>query len=315
LFLAARWLRDVPDNALWRAGVMRQVAAVLQKENQSMGHRARALIAVVGSNEIGIAAMLRQMLSQESGKARQLAALGCGLLRDTKAVPEITKLLAHLSPPVRNSACLALIAIGDKVGLEAVATALLRGDEGLRKTAAEALANDPEEGYPALQEGSQLEDLHVRRAVVSGLARIDEPWAVELLKKISLEDSQWVVQNAASQALEELARPNPRIPRRLPALPQTPWLISFAGQFGIGVVPGKPALDLVYRAVKEGSEEQQLAALHFITYKGDENAVLPVYQAYFGCTGEIQDAALNALWHLHAASLPMPSPEQYGFPA
>jgi hypothetical protein len=61
--------------------------------------------------------------------------------------------------------------------LEQVATALLHGDDDLRRASAEAFANHPEEGYPLLRDGVTLDDLLVRRATVFGLFRIGDTLA------------------------------------------------------------------------------------------------------------------------------------------
>jgi HEAT repeat protein len=113
----------------------------------------------------------------------------------------------------------------------------------------EALANNVEEGQPALRDGSNMEDLLVRRAVVFGLARVNEPWALEILEKIQLEDQQWLVRNAAVQVMENLKRPKRYIPSPSVPLQDVPWLIDFASKLGIGVAPGKPAVNLIIQAL------------------------------------------------------------------
>jgi HEAT repeat protein len=210
------------------------------------------------------------------------------------------------------SAILALSRIGSKSAMEAIAATLLSGNEAMRRAAAEGLSMQPEEGYPALEEGSQMEDLLVRRATVYGLARIDEPWARERLNKLQVEDEQWVVRSAATQALEELSRPNLRIPQPHPPLAQTPWLIAFAGTLGVGIAPGKPALDLVAQAAKTGNDEQRLAAVRYLGLHGDENALSPLYQMYYGDDPDEAEAAYLALWTLSAGGLPLPEPQQFG---
>ena len=312
LFKIARLLRDAPEKANWRAGIMRQLAECLQDENLGLSLRGHALAALVNSNTPGTETLFRKLLSSPQPLIRQLAALGSGALADTKASEDLTNLLADRIPDVRRAACLALVTIGNKDSLEALAEALLHGNEDLRRFAAEALANHREEGHPTLQEGSKLEDFMVRRAVVFGLMRVKEPWSFETLGKMQVEDDQWVVQNAATQALEDMQMPDPHIPKPLPPLTETPWLIAFAGEKGIGVVPGKPAVDLVLKALQEGSEEQQLAALHYLSLHGDVSAILPVYQLYFTSQNEVNNAALNTLWHLAAAGIELPSPVQFG---
>ena len=58
-----------------------------------------------------------------------------------------------------------------------------RAMKNLRRAAAEALANDPVEGHAMLKEGATLDDIMLRRAVVHGLSRVGQPWAVEMLQQ------------------------------------------------------------------------------------------------------------------------------------
>jgi HEAT repeat protein len=312
LLSAGRWLREAPEDLPWISTVMRHLAACLQKENLPLGLRVRALSAMVSSGNPGVAVLLRQMLQSPRSDLRQMAALGMGYLGDPKAVSELIHILEEQRPGMMHAAALALARIGDKASLELIAETLLHGEETLRRAAAEALAINVEEGHPTLEEASALDDPLVRRSAVYGLARIKQPWSIMILEKIRSEEKQWVVQDVAIQSLDAMERPNPRIPTPLPDLTMTPWLISFAGERGMGVAPGKPAYELLFRALREGSDEQRLAALHYLTCKADENGLLPVYQTYYSNRGELQESALNAIWHIAAAGVFLPPPIQYG---
>lgn len=312
LFFTAYWLHDAPNDAPWRVGVMRKLANMLQNDAYPMGLRARALAALAASGTSGVDALFRKLLSSGQPEQRQLAALGCGQLRDDNAIEDLMALLTDPIPNVRRAACLALVAIGKRNALDAIADALLQGDEDLRRAAAEALANHPEVGHPTLEEGSTIDDLMVRRAIVFGLLRVRAPWSIKILETMQIEDSQWVVKDAASHALEYIAQSNPHIPQPLPALSETPWLIAFAGEQGIGLSPGTSALDLLLLALEEGTEEQRLAALDFLRLKGDKSAVLALYTILYSSKGELQAAAFNTLWHLGAAGIPLPPPVQFG---
>ncbi|HQU36170.1 MAG TPA: HEAT repeat domain-containing protein, partial [Anaerolineales bacterium] len=235
LFTVAHWLRDAPREAAWRGKVFSALLNILQSEGQPLGLRGQAMAAFVASGDPGAAALFRQLLNSRSFEVIPLAALGCGGIRDTKAIEALENALQAPVGAVRRAACLALVAIGTEKSLEAVARALLQGDEELRKAAAEALANDATEGHAVLREGVTLSDIMVRRAVVHGLARIEQPWAIELLQKMQVEDDQWVVRNLATQYLEQGSKPDPRVPQKLPNPSDTPWLIEFAGKQGMGI--------------------------------------------------------------------------------
>jgi hypothetical protein len=183
----------------------------------------------------------------------------------------------------------------------------------MRRAAAEALANHPLEGYLTLQEGSTHEDLRVRHAIVYGLQRISQPWARELLIRMQTDDQEWIVRNAAIQAMEEINLPGANIPATMPDLSDTPWLIDYAAKQGLSVAPGKPAYDLVVEALKKGNTEEKLQALSYLSMYSTEETIPVIYSWYFGGTGEIRDAAYQALWSLTNAGEQLPSPQQYGF--
>jgi HEAT repeat protein len=312
LLEVCRWLRIAPEGLSWVPNAMRRLAGSLQKDGLPLSLKARLTIGLAQSGKSGVAVLLRQMAASPDENLRQLAALGLGLMRDAKSTQEIIRLLSERSPAIYRAAILALTSIGDKAGLEAVASVLISGDDSQRRAAAEGLANHPEEGHPTLEEASAVEDPAVRRAAVFGLGRIRQPWAIKILEKLRAEDSQWVVQDAAHQVLSAIQEANPRTPRRLPALTQLPWLIALAAERGMGVAPGKPAFEMLYRALKEGTPDQKLAAIYYLSERGDENAVLPLSQMYFSSTGELRERAFDALYSLSAAGAPLPDPAQYG---
>lgn len=309
----ARWLRDAPKDAAWRTQAMRTLASMLRDDKLARSSRAPAITALALANEPGIPTLLKNLLASPDDVIRLMGVLGHGLCSDPQSVNELQSLLADPTPVIRQAACLALVAIGTIPALEAVASALLHGEEDVRRAAAEALAHHPEEGHPILQDGVTVDDLLVRRAVIHGLVNVREPWAIKILEKMQVEDGQWVVRNAATQALEEIARPSPLIPRARPVLSETPWLIAFAGEQGIGISPGKPAENLLIKALKEGSQDQRIAALDRLALIAAPEAIPAIYQTLFMGGDEDREAACNALWHMAAAGVDLPPPSEFTY--
>jgi HEAT repeat protein len=256
--------------------------------------------------------LLRQLLTHRFDNYRLLAIMGCGLARDTKAIKDLIGMLGDPSPKVGQAALYALANIKTKECLDAIASILVSGTEEMRRTAAETLAFLPEEGHPALKEGSTVEDLLVRRAVVSGLQRVNQPWARQRLEKMEIEDGQWVVRSAATQALEEIRNPNPRIPLPLTPLTDTTWLIEFAAKLGVGVTRGRAAMNLVTQALKAENPLHRRYALYTLTRRGDQSSIPQIYQILYGDQGEEREAAYNTIWHLAAGGTELPSPIQFG---
>jgi hypothetical protein len=227
-------------------------------------------------------------------------------------VEALTALLADYSSHVRQTACMALVAINTHPALEALATALLRGDDDLRRAAAESLATHPEEGYAALKDGIGSQDILLRRAAVFGLGRVGEPWAIELLERVQVEDEQWVVRNVAVEILETRKNPDPRIPRSLPPASDAPWVIEFAGRFGMGVSPGQPATDVMLLALKSEKFDEQRGALAYLRRMPSEGVIAGLYHAYFGSDPELREEIHAILSAFASGGIALPDPAKFG---
>ncbi len=311
-FAVSRWLRDAPRESSWRAKVFAMLLAILQAEGQPIGLRGQAMAAFVNSGDPGAATLFRQLLGTRSFELLPLAALGSGAMRDVKAVDALEEVLQAPSGAVRRATCLALVAIGTEKSLEAVARALLQGDEDLRRAAAEAMANDPVEGHAMLKEGATLADIMLRRAVVHGLSRIDLSWAVETLQHMQVEDDQWAVRNLANQYLEQMAHLDPRVPHKLKVPSESPWLIEFAGKQGMGISRGGPATEVLLSAFKNGDTEERIAALPYLKRIADDGIIGALYNGIYGEDPEVREASFYALEEIASNGTRIPHPNQFG---
>jgi HEAT repeat protein len=311
-FEVAHWLKDAPKEAPWRAKAFASLLSILQSEGQPLTLRAQAMAAFVASRDPGAAPLFRQLLTSRSFELIPLAALGSGALRDRKAVPILEQTLQAPVSAVRRAACLALVAIGIDKAIEAVARALLQGDEELRRAAAQALANNPAEGYEILREGAAHTDIMVRRAVVHGLARVEQPWAIQKLQNMQTEDDQWAVRNLANQYVEEISMRDPRTPRKLTPPSETPWLVEFAAKQGVGIPRGGPATDLLLKALRFGNPEERLASIPYLKQTPSEGVISAFYNAIYGDDPEVREACYLTIQELAADGIPIPHPNQFG---
>jgi hypothetical protein len=311
MITVSRWLKDIPTDAEWRKPILQHLTTLIQKENLPLGLRVRILTSLATINDPGVLTLFRHLLKSDQSSVRQLGVLGCGFVRDLQSVKELSMFMGDLLP-ISRAACLALVNIGTKPALDTVAKALLQGSEDLRRAAAEAFSNHPEEGHPILEEGITVDDLLVRHSAIYGLRRVKESWAIEILENLQIEDAQWVVRNAAQQALEENMGFDAHIPRPILPLEDTPWLIAYASNLGLGISPGQPAVDMLLRSLREGSDEERLAALDYIRRKGTANVFPAIYHSLYGGGQEIREAAFNTLWHIAATGAEIPPPAQYG---
>jgi len=313
LLMMGKWLRDAPRKSPWRGKVLTSLATTLQDDTISLILRGQVVSSLARSGDPSVAALFRQLLKTQSAYHIQLAALGSGLMQDKKATESLTNTLVSMQNAYTlTAACLALSAIGTDPALEALASALLQGDESVRRGAAEALANHATEGWAMLRDGLEMDDILVRRSVVYGLARIKEDWATQLLSQIQVEDKEWAVRDIAKSILEKADRPNPRIPRKLLPPSETPWLITFAGTQNMGISPGTPATDVLLLALKSEDVDETLAALRYLKRSPSEGVISALYHAMNSGTIELREAIFLALVEIAASGIQLPDPRAYG---
>jgi HEAT repeat protein len=310
LLMISRWLPDAPAKLPWRSPVMRMLIQMVQNENSPSHLRQRCLAAIIASNDEAVSVLLKQLLDSESDRLCQLAAIGCGASQQTKTSSDLIKYLNSLNPNVASAACLSLGSFGTRLAFESMVDLLHNGDEGLQFAAAETLAFLPE-GPDALQKATSSDQLLVRRAAVAGLALVRTEWSARLLEKLAIEDAQWVIQNAATEALSALNAPVAFVPQPLPEPDQAGWLIKYAGQHGKGIVPGEPATEYILAAVQNGSQEERLCALQYLRSIPEQASLSALYTTLEDPCDLIQEAAYYALWQLQSSGVELPN--QYGF--
>ena len=312
LLTTGNWLREAPHQMAWRGNVMVKLAAFLQEQDLPLALRGKALAAFVLSDDPAAAALFRQLHNASSPETARLAALGSGAIHDAKAIEGLADLLNSYNPDLQRAACLALVAIGTTSAINHVGIALLHGSENLRRFAAEALANHPQDGHVILKEGATVDDFLVRRAVAYGLGRVRQPWADELLSQLQAEDKEWLVRTSATEVIESRNRAHAYAQAPLPPPSESPWLIAFAGKQGMGVSPHQPATDLLLLALKNGSEEERLASLAYLRQNLTEPVLGELYHVMYSDDTIMREVIFQVLWELAAGGVALPDPHQYG---
>lgn len=304
--LVIRWLKDAPANSESRTMVMRKFVQLLQFSDIPLGVRACLMSGAATSNDPAVASLCRQFLASPDAQTRLLAAIGAGITRDSKSIDPLTSLFADPDESVQFAACYSLASIATTDAWEAINSAFHYGDEGLRLAVGEALAGRGAEGHKLLKESVHSEDILVRRASVFGIARIMEPWAASVLEKIAVEDGQWVVRNAAGQALENLNHPQALLPKQATPAHEAPWLINYASKMGEGVAPNQSVKPMLMHALRNGSDEQKIAALEYLVALPDDDLLQELITLCQSPHMNLQSAGLYAIWVLLASGLKLP---------
>lgn len=294
-----RWLKFIPTNLPIRSKILKRMADGVLDEGLIYATRLRLSSALLCSNDPSIIAMFKQLLAYPKAQVRSIACIALGALQDVKAINQLITLLSDPDENVRKNACFAVGILQDQAVPNILTECLSADDEILRQVSAESLAGDPQNGHPILKQAIQSDNLLVRRSVVFGLARIRVPWSKEILEQVAVQDGQWVVRNAAGEALEIIQKPMPRIPYPLINPSESPWILTYASKLGVGIPPGDPAQEILLHALQSGTPEEKIAALSYLRAYSDEKvANLIAETAITSSNPALSDAAQLALWYI-----------------
>ncbi len=313
LFSYAHLLRECKPASIWRPQILKRLAQILNTDTISFTVRCKALAALCLSNEKGLGALFNGYLLSGYSNIKIIAALGCGYLQEQTAINRLADVLADQNASVRSAACMALFAMQREDTLEFTVKILLQADEVLRRTAAEMLTLDRFEGHSVLKDGISHQDILVRRAVVFGLGLLRNKWAYELLQQLQIQEGQWVVRTAATQALEIADGADPCIPHRLNDPHLCPWLIQAASNTGEGISPGIVPVPLLLKLLDTGTDEEKYGALEYLSTNISETIIARIYDVMFTTENQVRETAFYTLWRMSLTGVEFPSSKKYGF--
>jgi len=294
LLRACSWLTYINSSPPEEQKLLRAVTQEIYS-NPIYLVKLRLVIELSKSGNLNTGAIFRHLLQSKNPDTRRAAALGSGFILDLNSVPLlVTQLNDQFSSSI--AACYALGKIASPNALEAIADGLLRGDELLRRAAAESLAHNRSEGHPSLREGVTMDDLLVRYAVVHGLSLINESWSIEILDKMRIDENEWVVRDLAQHVFESFQTGSPYLPVPLPPLQTAAWLHTFSEQHNLTVNSPDSALELLLAVLKKGSAEQKQAALIYLRRLFNSESVPALLDLLQDSNADVSHLAALTLW-------------------
>ena len=313
LLTAGRLIKDAPLESRWRVNLMRRLVYLIKQDTLPLSLRASFMAVAVASRDASLSVLFKQLFTSPSPVVRRISALGAGAARDKNVTQELIRLMGDQSLEVRCTACLALANIPGSAAWQAVIDALIKGEEHLQQVAAESLAWCGERGYDVLRNSVTDDNILVRRASVIGFSQVNQKWCISLLEKIAVEDGQWVVRNAASQALEMIHQKNVYIPRHIPRPEEAGWLVQFAAKQGTTLAEGEFPKAMLLQVLGSGNQEEKLAALNYLRFVPDENILKSFYDIFYAEQTPQRDTVFQYLWWMMVSGVRLPSPIQYGY--
>jgi len=268
------WLKISNKNLIWRVNYIKQLVKIIQDINQNFATRLRAIAGLVYSNDNSLPVFFQQLLSHNDNSLKVLAtyAISC-TSRDNSHINDLISLSQNAPAKIQKNICLALSTFEEEKAVHELARILLNGEENVRQLVAECLAFNPSIGSEILQDAVTMDDIVVRRSAINGLVKLNNLWAIQTLKNLMIQDSQWVVRNSATQALEYLEAENPFIPDRKLPLSETPWLIEFAGNQNLGVSIDQSVAPILFLALGSQNKKDILKALMLSTQDANQETI------------------------------------------
>lgn len=301
LWTIAGWAASAGADLAWRGKVLAELAGQFMQPHQLPPLRERALMALLSTQDKGLAYLFKQAASSPDPLVRAQAARGLGMLGRDQDLITLEAMLKDPEEPVREAAVRAMGAIGSQAGIEHLVNVLLEADEALRKVAALTLVECGQEGQRILKEAVREDDMLVRRATTYGLAATRQEWARELLLKLEKDDPQWFVRSAATEALAMMKGVQEYALDCSPvALDQQGWLVEWGATRGMTVGLGRSAEPVLMRALTEADTPVKLAAIHTLAHAGGEPAVEPLRALLALPEPAIRTAAYQALQAISA---------------
>lgn len=269
LLRALRWSAMAGPDVPWRKAVLTALARAFVDSNTPQPLRLKLTRTLALTLPDVARTFFIQALKQPSLELRCAALRGLGWLGTPKDQAILAAALRDKNVEILESAIRGLADMGTVGAAKQLAQTMVQVDERLMMLIAELVATMPL-GDSILKEAAQDEDLLVRRAAAHGLKFVEQAWAEELLKKMAIEDSQWLVRAAADAALVELKEKahNTTVVPAPPQVDQLPWLVAFAAQRGKGLGVGPAALEMLMQALVLGDAETQRLAAWTLAHVG-----------------------------------------------
>ncbi len=299
LFQVASWLREVKEPGEWQQQVLILLGQLTRQRTFAKVLRLRAAVALAQTRQSGTMTFVQQLLERSDAFMRQAGVVALshiGLTEPQRVIEMLQKFLSDGDGGVRETAVSALSWLGLPTAEKSLLSALLEGDDQMRRVAAIGLASNGKAGQEILREAAEDEDVRVRRAATHGLVTINEKWAETLLTQMERKDREWVVRSAATEALEQM-RIRQKTSLWEPLQPQNiKWLTAYALAEGRTVPEGKAALPFLVQVLSQARQSAvRVAAAMTLGQLLDKDAIAALETAVQDQESAVQDAAFATL--------------------
>ncbi|MPM28510.1 hypothetical protein SDC9_75036 [bioreactor metagenome] len=298
LLFTSNWLKNGTTISPMRGEILKRIAAVLQNNQIPLPIRFRSIASLTLAKDPSIAALFNYLKNSPDDSIRQLCALGFGILNEEKFVSTLKLMADDTSREVQNIACLSLGRIWTQTAQDALVDVIFSGDDATRRICCEILALHAPEGHQMLKEITETDNFLAKKAAIYGLLMIKEDWVKPIFEKMSVEDTQWVVRDAAGFALEKFSSTYRYLPSPLLPILENPWTLAQAELYGIQLPAAGFPVDLLEKILTQGEEHDRSVALQYLLTQPNANLLNWLFSQIKQPQSVLTEEVVNALYSL-----------------
>jgi hypothetical protein len=213
-------------------------------------------------------------LSSKTQSGKIFSILGYGFYNSNKSISFLKQSMISATPLEKAFCALSLLRIGSSEARSVLLESLNLGDDLYRRLVCEMISVDRIDGVSILKELSACNNLSIRKSSIFGLKLIDEPWVVDFLTNLIAKDSEWLVRDTASAAIDEISNHLIELNNITPPSPdKIDWLVEFAGNKGQSIAVKTIPNELLMEIVNHGSIQEKLASLNILSRYPNKDVV------------------------------------------
>jgi hypothetical protein len=267
---------------------LEKIAKIVTSLKVPLSTRYLAASLILYSHENILFYLLKHFSSSTDLDTSQLIILLVGLSGETKYADLLAPFLSSDLPMLRELALLMLIR-HPELDASSLIDFEMHGLGG--QNIGVLLSLEGDEGLKQLQRYSTLEDPNCRRNAIAGLRMINEDWSLNELHHLNSTDYEWMVRDAAAQAIENQWSPAPFIPRSLPPLRKNPAILHFLETISSDSPYEGNSIDLLSNLIHSQDYPLQLLGLRYLIKQGGSQ--IPTVLEELVCRrGDLREVAL-----------------------
>ncbi|PKN84339.1 MAG: hypothetical protein CVU46_14475 [Chloroflexi bacterium HGW-Chloroflexi-8] len=293
------WLRHSTAKSPWRINLFKQILTIFQNSNTSLPIKIRLISAFIYANDPSLEILQKQLLVHPDNQLKTIACISISsLFKNDFFDHEVIDGISTYSNDLLKYVVLLLSTHEKDSSLDALARLLLSSDENIRKLIAECLAIMGKQSEELLKDAITMDDILVRRSAIFGLVKLNKPWSYDIIEKLTTEDSQWVIRDLATQAIDYLNSRTKLPIKNRPRIFELNWLIQFAAKQNQSISPESDPTPLLSNILSNGSEQEIIKTLAIIPDYYNDEIIARIIELKNSQNRLLSNAALTALWRI-----------------